>query len=100
MVLESSVWREGSDNSHLYGSLDQPSPVTLSQVEDLVAMHKMIQALHARTPSPALSPTSSDMELDVGPIPTHPPAQPTDPTYVRGVEIVITKPSQSGNNTA
>ena len=27
-----------------------PKLITLSQVEDLVAMHKMIQALHARTP--------------------------------------------------
>ena len=42
MVPESFIWRKGSDNSHLHGSLDQPSPVTLSQVEDLVATHEMI----------------------------------------------------------
>ena len=29
-----------------------PDLITLSQVEDLVAMHKMIQALHVRTPPP------------------------------------------------
>ena len=79
------MWCEGSDNSHLYGSLDCPSPVTLSQVEDLITMHEMLQALHARTPPPALSPTSSNMELDAGPIPTHPlpPAHLTGSVYDR-----------------
>ena len=49
-------------------------PVTLSQVEDLVAISKMIQALHRRTPPPALSPSSITMELNAGPIPSYPPA--------------------------
>ena len=91
-VPESAIWREGSDNSHLYGSLDRPSPVTLSQVEDLVATSAMIQALHARTPPPALSPTSSDMELDAGPIPTHPPAHPTSSGYVPGPSWIASHP--------
>ena len=51
-----------------------PDPVTLSQVEDLLATSEMIQALHRRTPPPALSPSSTAMELDAGPIPSHPPA--------------------------
>src|SRR5487761_1211770 len=66
-VPEDLTWREGSDNS-----MFDAQPVTLSQVEDLVATHEMIQALHARTPPPALSPSSSAMELDAGPIPLPP----------------------------
>ena len=50
-----------------------PKLVILSQVEDLVAMHEMIQALHVRTPPPALSPSSTAMELDVGPALSPPP---------------------------
>src|SRR5487761_943541 len=68
-VPEDVTWREGSDNSRF-------EPVTLSQVENLVATHEMIQALHARTPPPALSPSSSTMELDAGPIPPLPPLSP------------------------
>ena len=55
-----------------------PNPVTLSQVEDLVTTSEIIQALHMRTPPPALSPTSSAMELDAGPLsppPLLPPSQ-------------------------
>ena len=56
-----------------------PDLVTLSQVEDLVAMHEMIQALHARTPPPALSPSSTAMELDAGPVLPPPPLPPSSP---------------------
>jgi len=34
-----------------------PSPITLSQVEDVLATSKMVQALHSRTPPPSLAPT-------------------------------------------
>src|SRR5579863_4812495 len=49
--------------------------VSLSQVEDLVAMSQMIQDLHDRPPPPSLSPSTTTMELDeraATPTPTAP----------------------------
>src|SRR6267142_2298494 len=50
------------------------SPVTLSQVEDILATSGMVQALHTRFPPPASSSTSPPlvvMNMDESPSPSH-----------------------------
>ena len=46
-------------------------------------MHKIIQALHARTPPPALSPSSTAMKLDASPV--RPPPPPSSPPKIKWV---------------
>src|SRR6267142_6408970 len=60
------------------------SPVTLSQVEDILATSGMVQALHARFPPPASSSASSssmEMNVDESPFPPHSFASSLDASF-------------------
>src|SRR6266850_2405837 len=60
------------------------SPVMLSQVEDILATSRMVQALHAQFPPPASSSTSSsstEMNVDEFPSPSHSRAASLDASF-------------------
>ena len=60
------------------------SPVMLSQVEDILAMSRMVQALHAQFPPPTSSSASSsstEMNVDEFPSPSHSRAASLDASF-------------------
>src|SRR6267142_6654578 len=74
--------------SPVVGALVPPepsvSPVTLSQVEDILATSRMVQALHARFPPPASSSalsSSTEMNVDESPSPPHSCASSLDASF-------------------